>query len=143
MKSGRLSALLWKILTWCSSKQVTLKAQDIPGWLNMVADKLSRLGQTIQTELSLLPEVFEAICNRWHQPQMDLSATRINNKLALFVSPVLDPQAWAVNAFSRPWEDLDPPAAILGKVVEKLQDDPCRIINLIALGWPTCPGSGI
>ena len=28
----------------------------------MIADKLSRLGQTIQTELSLHPEVFQAIC---------------------------------------------------------------------------------
>ena len=35
----------------------------------MIADKLSRLGQTIQTEWSLHPEVFQAICSRWHQPQ--------------------------------------------------------------------------
>ena len=59
----------------------------------MVADKLSRLGQTIQTEWSLLQEAFQAICNRWHQPQVDLFATRFNNKLAQFVSPVPDPQA--------------------------------------------------
>ena len=37
----------------------------------MIADKLSRLGQTIQTEWSLHPEVFQAICSRWHQPQVD------------------------------------------------------------------------
>ena len=58
MRSGPLCALLWKILTWCTRKQVTLKAQHIPGRLNVVVDKLSRLGQTIQTEWSLLPEVF-------------------------------------------------------------------------------------
>ena len=50
------------------------------------------------------------------------------------VSPVPDPQAWAVDALRLSWEDLDPyyafpPAAILGKVV-KLQDYPCnRIIK--------------
>ena len=55
--------------------QVTLKARHIPGRLNMIADKLSRLGQTIQTEWSLHPEVFKAICSRWHQPQVDLFAT--------------------------------------------------------------------
>ena len=42
-----------------------------------------------------------------------------------------------------PWEDLDayafPPMAILGKVVEKLQDNPCRRIILIAPGWPNMP----
>ena len=66
MKSGSLCALLWRILTWCARKQVTLKARHIPGLLNMVADRLSRLGQTIQTEWSLLPEVFQAICQRCH-----------------------------------------------------------------------------
>ena len=62
MRSGPLCALLWRILTWCTRKRVTLKARHIPGRLNVVADKLSRLGQTIQTEWSLLPEVFQDIC---------------------------------------------------------------------------------
>ena len=108
----------------------------------MVADKLSGLGQTIQTEWSLLPEVFQAICNRWHQPQVDLFVIRFN-KLVQFVSPVPDPQAWAVDALSLPWEDLDPyafpPAAILSKVVEKLQGYPCRRIILIAPGRSNMP----
>ena len=98
MRSGTLCALLWRILTWCTRHQVTLKARHIPGRLNVVADKLSRLGQTIQTEWSLLPEVFQAICSRWHQPQIDLFATRFNNKLPQFVSPVPDSLAVAVDA---------------------------------------------
>ena len=80
------------------------------------------------------------ICSRWHRPQIDLFATRFNNKVPLFVSPVSDPLATAVDAHSLTWEDLDayafPPADILGKVVEKLQDSPCKRIILIALGWP-------
>ena len=136
MKSGSLCALLWRILSWCTRQQVTLRAGHIPGRLNVIADKLSRLGQTIQTEWSLHPEVFQAICDWWHQPQVDLFATRFNNKLPQFVSPVPDPHAWAVDALSLSWEDLDPyafpPAAILGKVVEKLQDYPCNRIILIA-----------
>ena len=143
MRLGPLCALLWRILTWCTRKQMTLKAQHIPGRMNVVADKLSRLGQTIQTEWSLLPEVFQAICSRWHQPQIDLFATRFNNKLPLFVSPVPDPLATAVDALSLPWEDLDAyalsPRAILGKVVEKLQDSPFKRIILIAAGWPNMP----
>ena len=143
MKSGSLCALLWRILSWCTRQQVTLRARHIPGRLNVIADKLSRLGQTIQTEWSLHPEVFKAICDRWHYPQVDLFATRFNNKLPQFVSPVPDPQAWAVDALSLSWEDLDPyafpPAAILGKVVEKLQDYPCNRIILIAPGWPNMP----
>ena len=124
-------------------KQVTLKAQHIPGWLNVVADKLSRLGQTMQTEWFLLPEVLQTICSRWHRPQIDLFATRFNNKLPLFEWPVPDPLATAVDALSLPWQDLDayafPLAAILGKVAEKLQDSPCNRIILIAPGWPNMP----
>ena len=143
MKSGSLCALLWRILSWCTRQQVTLRARHIPGRLNVIADKLSRLGQTIQTEWSLHPAVFQAVCARWHQPKVDLFATRFNNKLPQFVSPVPDPQAWAVDALSLSWEYLDPyafpPAAILGKVVEKLQDYPCNRIILIAPGWPNMP----
>ena len=143
MRSGSLCALLWRILTWCTRKQVPLKARHIPGQLIVVAEKLSRLDQTIQTEWSLLPEVFQSICSRWNRPQIDLFATRFNNKLPIFVSPVLDPLASAVDALSLPWEDLDacafPPATILGKVVEQLQDCPCKRIILIAPGWPNMP----
>ena len=47
---------------------------------------------------------------------IDLFATRFNNKLPLFVLPVPDFLVIAVDALSLPWEDLDayafPPAAI-------------------------------
>ena len=76
-------------------------------------------------------------------PTSDLFATRFNNKLPQFVSPVPDPLAVVVDALSLPWENLDayafPPAAILGKVVERLQDSPCKRIILIAPGWPNMP----
>ena len=136
MRSGPLCALLWRILTWCSHRQVTLKARHIPGHLNVIADKLSRLGQTIQTEWSLLPAVFQQLCTQWHRPQIDLFATRFNRKLPQFVSP-------AVDALTLPWDDLDayafPPTAILSKVVEKLLDSPCKRLILIAPGWPNMP----
>ena len=31
MRSGPLCALLWRIITWCTKKQVTLRARHIPG----------------------------------------------------------------------------------------------------------------
>ena len=143
MRSGPLCALLWRILTWCSQRQVTLQARHIPGRLNVIADKLSRLGQTIQTEWSLLPEVFQRLCSKWHRPQIDLFATKFNHKLPQFVSPVPDPLAVAVDVLTLPWEDLDayafPPTSILGKVVEKLTHSPCRRLILIAPGWPNMP----
>ena len=77
MKSGSLCALLWRILSWCTRKQVTLKARHIPGRLNVIADKLSRLGQTIQTEWSLYPEVFQVVFSKypfwWDRVGIDFS----------------------------------------------------------------------
>ena len=65
------------------------------------------------------------------------------NKLPQFVSPVPDPQAWAVEAISLSWEDLNPyafpPVVIFDKGVEKLQDFPCNRIILIVPGWPNIP----
>ena len=80
------------------------------------------------------------------QHTQDLSAMRFNNKLPLFVPPVPDPLATAVDALSLTWKDLDayafPPAAILGQVVENLLDSPCKRIILIAPGWPNMPWFG-
>ena len=62
MRLGPVCALLWRIQTWCSWKKVTLKVQHIPGWLNVVADKLSRLGQIIQREWSLFQQHITSGC---------------------------------------------------------------------------------
>ena len=92
MRSGPLCALLWRILSWCTQRQVTLKARHIPSCLNVIADKLSRLAQTIQTEWSLLPEVFQMLCNKWHRPQTFLlrgSTTSYLNLYPRFRTPWL------------------------------------------------------
>ena len=87
------------------------------GRLNVIADKL------IQTEWSLLQDVFHHLCVRVHTPQMDLFATRFNHKLPLFMFPVLDQSASRVDALNLPLEELDayvfPPVSLFGQVVSK------------------------
>ena len=57
----------------------------------------------------------------------------------LFVSPVPDPSAMAVDALSMsrkaPWAYAYPPPALLPRVLEKAQQDQCELI-LIAPHWP-------
>ena len=107
----------------------------------MIADKLSRHNQVIQTEWSLSQQVFNRLCSRWAQPQIDLFATQFNHKLPQFVSP--DPAAWAVDALSLPWENLDVyaflPVSLVPQVVAKMMDQGCRRMILIAPGWPNMP----
>ena len=57
MRSGSLCALLWRLLSWCSLREVCLRARHIPGRLNVIADKLSRHRQVIQTQWSLHPDL--------------------------------------------------------------------------------------
>ena len=141
-KSAELCALMWRILTWCNLNNVTLRARHIPGSLNVIADGLSRRNQIQSTEWSLSPQVFKQISRIWESPQVDLFATRLNTKLPLYVSPIPDPQAWAVDALNIPWENLVayafPPTALLPKVIQKLQSQMCRLL-LIAPGWPSKP----
>ena len=138
MRSGSLCALLWRLLSWCHPRGIVLRARHIPGRLNVIADKLSRHNQVIQTEWSLSQQVFRLLFSSWALPQLDLLATRFNHKLPRFVSP--DPTAWAVDALSISWENLDvyafPPVALLNQVVSKVMDQGCRRMVLIAPDWP-------
>ena len=52
MRSGSLCALLWRLLSWCHPRKIILQARHIPGGLNVIADKLSRHNQVIQTDRS-------------------------------------------------------------------------------------------
>ena len=85
MRLGSLCALLWRLLSWCHLRMIVLRARHIPGRLNVIADKLSRHNQVIQTEWSLSPQVFHLLCSKWDRPQIDLFATQFNHRLPKFV----------------------------------------------------------
>ena len=94
-----------KLLLMCQANQIVLQARHIPGRLNILADILSR-PSSIGTEWSLHPSVFWALTREWGIPLLDLFATMWNHKLSLFVSPVPDPSAMAVDALSMSWKAL-------------------------------------
>ena len=141
-KSRQLTGLVWDILMWCWAHNIQLKARHIPGCLNVLADSLSRPDQAIQTEWALHPHVFKQICRRWDTPHLDLFATRFNNQLPLFVSPIPDETAQAVDALSIPWDGLlayaFPPLALLTKVLRKIRESSCQVF-LVAPAWPNRP----
>ena len=140
IRSCSLCALLWRLLSWCHPRKIILRARHIPGRLNVIADKLSRHNQVIQTEWCLSQQVFNRLCSNWVQPQF---ATRFSHKLPKFVSPVPDSTALAVDALSLSWSNLDvyafPPVSLLSQVISKLVDQGCRRMILIAPGWPNMP----
>ena len=117
------------------------KARHIPGRLNVVADKLSRLGQTIQTEWFLLPEVFHSM-QQVAPAQNRLICHEVQQQVvSVCVTGTGSPGHSSGGAQSAMVgsESIHLPTIILGKVVEKLQDSPCKRIILIAPGWPNMP----
>ena len=62
-------------------------------------------------------------------PALSRPVCQVQQQTTTVVSPVTEPQAWAVDVLSLSWEDLEPyafpPAAILAKVVEKLHGPTC------------------
>ena len=130
--SAEMSALLWKIMTWCHHYKITLKARHIPGCLNVMANLLSRSNQVQSTEWSLYPQVFKQICHKLFTPHVDLFATRLNHKVPLYVSSVPDQNAWDIDALHINWSGLTAyaysPTALLYS---------CLIV--IAPGWPGMP----
>ena len=87
-------------------------------------------------------QIFKQITRLWEHPQIDLFATNLNTKPPTYVSPIPDPQAWAVDALNISWKNIVgyaiSPTAFLSRVFQKLQSQECRLI-LIAPGWPTKP----
>ena len=68
-----------------------------------------------------------------------LFATRFSHRLPLYVSPVLDNQAFAIEAFSMNWNHLHaytfPPTILIPFILNKIRQSQCRIV-LIAPLWP-------
>ena len=133
----RQTALL---LSWADNHSVHLLPRHIPGRLNVLADQLSRRHQVLNTEWTLAQPVLTHLWHLWGRPHVDMFATANNARLPVFVSPLPDPQAWRVDAFSFPWENLDmylyPPTQLIGEVLHRIQLVSCRAI-LIAPAWPT------
>ena len=121
--SLEMCLMIWHLMVFCNPRAILLRARHIKGCLNVIADSLSRRDKITQTEWSLHPKIFQKICQIWHRPMVDMFATKMNNKLPLYVSPVPDPNAMAVDTLNISWEALDSyaycPIALIPKMIKK------------------------
>ena len=136
MKSGSLCALLWKILTWCTSKLVTLKARHIPGRLNMVADKtrpdnsnraVSPFRGLLGNMQQVAPTSNRPFCDEVQQQTRPIYVTSASGQSMHSACP------------GGAGSLCLPTSSHLGQGGEKLKDYQCRRIILIAQGWPNMP----
>lgn len=131
-----------RLFSMCSDLRISLQAKHIPGRLNVLADSLSRKKQLLPSEWSLHQEVANLIFAEFGHPMVDLFATRLNHRLPLYVSPVLDPAAWALDALTLDWTRLVayafPPFVLIPQVLRKIRSSECQIL-LVAPWWPQRP----
>ena len=131
--------MIWQLMAFCKPRAILLRDRHIQGFLNVIADSLSPWDKIIQTEWSLHPKIFQRICQIYHRPVVDMFATKMNHKLPLYVSPVPDPNAMAVDALNISWEALNGyaycPIALIPKMIKKMRTYACQMI-VVAPGWP-------
>ena len=70
---------------------------------------------------------------------IDLFATRWNHQLPTFVSPVPDPEVWAMYTLSIRGEGLwtyaYPPTVLVPKILQRLMGQNCQMILIVPLSW--------
>ncbi|XP_067677661.1 uncharacterized protein [Haliotis asinina] len=138
-RSKQLLDQMFLLADLVDSNGIVIAARHIPGCKNILADALSRPGKPSPTEWMLHPDAFRQICCQHGRPLVDLFATSFNHQLPTYVSPVPDPQAWAVDAMSLSWEGLDvyafPPPVLLTDVVAKIRLTQNLRLLLVAPWW--------
>lgn len=134
-----LLTIIEQIFEWANLKNITLSAEYIKGTENIDADRESRI-KNIDTEWMLDRKIFSALCDKFFVPDLDLFASRINAQLHDFVSWKPDPDASYTNAFTIPWSRglnyAFPPFSIVGRMLQKLQEDRATLLVILPL-WPT------
>lgn len=136
-----LSKVAREIWRWCEQRNIWIVASYIPSKENVEADFESRRLKT-ETEYELSSAGFNKIVNTLGCPDIDLFASRANNKCRRYVSWLPDPDAFTIDAFTVSWKPFFfyafPPFAILLKVLQKIRSEKARGIVVVPL-WPAQP----
>ncbi|XP_060064741.1 uncharacterized protein LOC132545090 [Ylistrum balloti] len=142
-KKPELSQLTRDIWLWSIRRNIWLSACHLPGSQNTRADNLSRK-LSDDMEWHLAADIFEDLCLRFNRPCVDLFATRVNTQVNSYVSYLPDPTAIAIGAFTIPWSNFHmcyafPPFSVLGRVLQKVEEEETPDILLVAPLWTTQP----
>ena len=141
-KINSYNNLARKIWLWCVDRNIWLSAAYIPSALNVEADSQSRMDHD-NIEWELNNNLFKKICSNFFTPDIDLFATRLNNKTQNYVSWKPDPFAMAIDAFTINWNNFRPyifaPFSLITKILQKIEMDQVDDVIMIVPLWTTQP----
>lgn len=139
-KSSGLNKLAMAIVAWCEMRNITLKADPLPGSLNTVADLESRRKRD-WSDWRLARDVFEIIATRW-RVETDLCSLDWNAQLNRFVSLKPQPGACAADALSfswvGPWGYQFPPFGLIMECLTKIKRERSSV-KLVCPLWQSAP----
>ena len=135
-----LDVLAKKLWVWCKGRNIWLTASHIKGVDNVIADQRSRVFHD-NTEWALNDHAFDIICSKFGKPDIDLFASRLNNKLTPYCSWEPDPNSIQADSFSIDWGRFDicyafPPFNMVGHVIQKMARDNVATLLLVCPNWP-------
>ena len=142
VRSSTCNNIAQQIWNFCESHSIWITIAHIPGVDNVKADYKSR-NFSDNVEWSLNDKLFEQICQHFQTPDVDLFASRLNNKTSKYISFAPDPGAHAIDAFTINWSDFEfvyafPPFSCVFKTLKKIVRDQASGV-LIAPWWPSQP----
>ena len=131
-----------QIWEWAYQHDIWLSACHLPGAMNVVADRESRVFHK-ETEWKLNAQVFRrGVKALGSSPVIDLFASRSNYQIKPYISWRPDPEAVHVDAFTYDWSNelfyAFPPFSIIPRVLQKIREDRATGI-LVVPNWPSQP----
>lgn len=134
-----LHELACELWDWCEVRRLWVYATYIPSEENVEADRSSRIDNS-DAEWELADYAYEVITENFGKLEIDLFASRINTKCAVYCSWKRDPGAFAFDAFIISWSDwmfyAFSPFSIITRVIKKIKDDKAEGV-LVVPHWPT------
>ena len=139
VECNKVTQLIWE---FCEFHCIWITIAHIPGVQNVKADYKSRHFSD-NVEWSLNDKLFENICDHFGHPDVDLFASRLNNKKPIYVSFAPDPGAFAIDAFTISWSEFKffyafPPFSCIFKTIRKIVQDQAQGV-LVVPWWPSQP----
>ena len=120
------------------SQNISLVANNLPGHLNTVADRESRV-LLDRWDWQLHPKIFLKINQIWGPLTIDLFASRLKHQLPAYFSWRPDPRASATDAFLQDWSGkicyANPPWGLMLKVLSKKINHQQADVIIVAPVW--------
>ena len=138
VRSQAVSSVITDLYSFCQERNLVIKASFLKGRLNLRADALSR--RVKDHGYSLPVSLFQHFCNHFClDPEVDLFASRLNNKLPFYYSRGPDPSSSGFDAFSMDWPNsvyAFPPIMLVDKFLAYFMNHNISEGLVVVPYWP-------